>query len=406
MAATVRYGILVVRSSFSSFGVMRVAHLITDIRQYLAHNLEAIAFYASLVAAVPGALAVLLVWFRWSWLRKHYREFLAKCAVAFFRAVAAMSAIAAKSATPPAGQPLLEQPWTSTVLIAIAGYLCWEVAGAIGDHKSKLAKEKTSEDHSREIEQLNTEHEEALAAATQEVVVANQDREDAELQALRLNWLLTHLRQSVSEKRQRVRRVAQATTGARPSIQQAREGLAPEDQVHILLEYLASLFRYEATHHDRNRYNQNFRVGLFVERDGRLEPLGAFDLSTRDHEPFLSYAQHADRYRLNNDTNPSQAVRCVREGRTIIVPDCLEEPGFEFFNERQRTYLRSMVAHPLTGFCPDGITPVSAALLVDTDVGGFFSEDDREMLELRLNEFAARIGLEYAIRGLTGSPAT
>ncbi len=65
-------------------------------------------------------------------------------------------------------------------------------------------------------------------------------------------------------------------------------------------------------------------------------------------------------------------------------------------------YLRSMVAHPLTGFCPDGLNAVRAALLIDTDVAGFFRVEDREMLELILSEFAARIDLEYAISGLTG----
>ena len=59
-----------------------------------------------------------------------------------------------------------------------------------------------------------------------------------------------------------------------------------------------------------------------------------------------------------------------------------------------------MVAHPLTKFCPDGIHPVSAALMIDTDVAGFFTEKDREMVETTLDEFVLRIGLEYALGGL------
>lgn len=220
--------------------------------------------------------------------------------------------------------------------------------------------------------------------------------------SLRLSWLLTHLRELVNEKRQRVRQ-ALATVGQRASIQQVRAGLAPEEQVHVLLEWLASLFHYQAIHFDRNRHNQNFRVGLFAERDGRLEPLDAFDLNTRRHDPFSSYAQHADRYRLDNTASPAHAVRCVREGRTLIVADCEAEPEFEFFHERQRHYLRSMVAHPLAGFCPDGVNQASAALLIDTDEAGFFREDDREMLEVLLNEFVTRINLEYALAGLIGS---
>ncbi|WP_435011831.1 hypothetical protein P12x_006065 (plasmid) [Tundrisphaera lichenicola] len=373
---------------------------------FLTHNLEAIAFYASIFASSMGFCALFLVWWWPSWLRSLYREFLAKCAVAFFRALAALSAIAAKAATPKAPKPLWDQPWASTVLIAVIGYLLWEVAGAIGDHKFKLAKEKTSSDHKREIDDLKAAHAEAQAAAAQELEIVNQDKEDAEFEAVRLNWLLTQLRWSVSEKHQRVRRVAQVNTSVRASIQQARDGLDPADQVHILLDLLASLLHLWAVHEDGRRYNQNFRVGLLAERGGRLEPLDAFDLATCDHEPFSSYEKHPGRYRLDNDTNPSQAVRCVREGRTLIVSDCESEPGFEFFHDRQRQYLKSMVAHPISGFCPDGINPASAALVIDTDKPGFFCEENREMVESLLREFAPRISLEYAISGLIGSVAT
>ncbi|OWK35948.1 hypothetical protein FRUB_08511 [Fimbriiglobus ruber] len=130
-------------------------------------------------------------------------------------------------------------------------------------------------------------------------------------------------------------------------------------------------------------------------------PIAAFDLATKSHDPFTSYAQHAERYHLDNNTKPSYAARCVREGRTLIVEDCAAEPDF-FFHERQPNYLRSMIAFPIVGFCPNGISPVRAALLIDTDVTGFFHEDDREMLELLLREFVTRVDLEYAITGLTG----
>jgi hypothetical protein len=129
-------------------------------------------------------------------------------------------------------------------------------------------------------------------------------------------------------------------------------------------------------------------------------PLAAFDLATRSHAPFSSYAAHADRYRLDT-TAPSLAVRCVVEGQTLIVPDCAAIDGF-YFHARQANYLRSVIARPMANFCEDGITPTRAALLIDTDVAWFFQEDDREALEILLTEFVARIDLEYAICGLTG----
>ena len=74
--------------------------------------------------------------------------------MAFFRFVAAASAVASKVAAVPAGTPLVEQPWILTTLLAVAGYLLWETAGAVGDHKHKLGKDKAKADSEREIEEL------------------------------------------------------------------------------------------------------------------------------------------------------------------------------------------------------------------------------------------------------------
>lgn len=350
--------------------------------QFIVNHLEVIAFWASIAAAFGGLAAILVVWFLWHRLEPHYQEHWAKIAVAFFRLVAAFSAVAAKPIPLDPQKSLWDQPWAPTLAIAAFGYFCWEVAGAWGDRLYKRGKDRSAQKQQDDL------------AAVQK------DAEDAEYQATRQGWLLTHLRELVKIKLQRVRRVATKTAGTRASLQQAREGLAPKEQVRILLEWLASLFRLQAVHEDGNKHTQNFRIGLFVENNGQLVPQAAFDLATKSHDPFKSYSQHADRYHIDNYTNPSYAVRCIREGRMLIVEDCSAETDF-YFHEQQQNYLRSMVATPIVGFCPDGITPARAALLVDTDIAGFFAEDDREMLELLLSEFVARIDLEYAISGLT-----
>lgn len=348
---------------------------------FFVKNLENIALVVSIVAAVVGLTALVAVTFFWSYVSPHYKEAWAKGAVAGFRAIAALLAIATRLAPTDLSKPFLDQPWALTTLVAVIGYLLWEITGVVGDHRYKSAKEETAADYQAQIDE------------------ANQDCADAEYQSMRLGWLLTHLRQLVNDKRQRVRGITQAL-GDRVTIQHARDGLAPYQQVQILLECLASLFRMQAVHQDGSRHNQNFRVGLFAEREGRLVPLAAFDLSTRSHEPFSSYDRHADRFRLDA-TAPSHAVRCIREGQMLIVPDCTAVPGF-FFHDGQAAYLRSLVACPIANFCPDGVTPARAALLIDTDVAGFFQEDDREMLEILLTQFVARIDLEYTIGGLTG----
>ncbi len=52
-------------------------------------------------------------------------------------------------------------------------------------------------------------------------------------------------------------------------MQQARDGLDPDAQLRFVLESLASLFRVEAASTPAG-YDQNFRVGLFVEERGGL----------------------------------------------------------------------------------------------------------------------------------------
>ncbi len=344
-------------------------------------NAEPITRYASGVVALLGFVACLLVAFRWQWVERHYREVVAKIAVAAFRAVAGGSAILSRT-SPPAPGDGVDLPWLSTTAVAVVGYMLWELAGVIGDSKYKSAKEKKAAEYEVEVETLT------------------QDRDDAAFEATRLKWLLTHLRETVSHKVQRVRRAVEEASGTRASVQQAREGLAPEEQIRIILESLAALFRIEVIS-TGGSIAQNFRVGLYVEEDGRLSPRDAFDLATKSHKPFASPQTHPERFRLDTPTGTSHAVRCVREGQTLIVPDCASEPGFEYFGDVQRNYLRSMVAYPLADCRPEGIVLVRAALLIDTDVAGYFREEDRAMIESRIREFVVRIDLEHAIRGLT-----
>ncbi len=345
-------------------------------------NLESITFYVSSVVALLGLVALAVVWLLWPRITRYYQEFWAKLAVAFFRFIAAASAVASKSVVVPAGTPLPEQPWVATTLIAVSGYLLWEFAGAIGDHKYKAARAKAKREYEQEIETLT------------------QDREDAVRHSIWLRRVMSHLRLLANEKLQRVKRAVQQSTATRGSLPETRNALAPSEQIEVILETLASLLRIEVVSSGGN-HEQNFRIGLYAEEDGVLTPIDAFDLRTRSHDPFTSFEHHRDRFRLDNTTNPSHAVRCVLEGRMLIVPDCATHPIFQFFHDQQKNYLRSLVAFPLPDFSPDGGAPVRAALLLDTDVAGYFQEEDAESIRLYLEEFAVRLALEYAIRGLT-----
>jgi hypothetical protein len=350
--------------------------------ELVTQHLEAITFYASIGVAAPGLFALVSVLCFWRQVARHYREFWAKLGVAFFRFVAAASAIASKSVAVAPGTPLAEQPWVLTTLIAFVGFLLWEFAGGIGDHRHKLSKEKTKADYEQEIETLT------------------QDKDDAVRQYIWLGRVVSYLRTLANEKLQRIKRVVRESTTSRGSLPETRSALAPSEQVEAILEALASLLRIEVIsaggHHD-----QNFRVGLYAEKDGCLAPIDAFDLNTRSHDPFSSYEKHKHHFRLDNTENPSHAVRCVLEGQMLIVPDCANHPGFQFFHAQQAKYLRSLVACPLSEFSPDGGAPVRAALVLDTDVAGYFQEKDAGNIEMYLREFAVRLALEYAIRGVT-----
>ena len=268
------------------------------------------------------------------------------------------------------------------MVASIAGYLFWEASGYIGDDKFKRANATMLAKHERDVTDLA------------------QSRDDAEVEAARLEWLLAHLREPVSHELQRVRRVVAHTEGSRVSIQQVREGLDSEAQIRTILESLTGLYRFDVNS-TGGTIQQNFRVGLYVEEAGRLVPRDAFDLGTKSHTPFLSPRTHPEHFRLDTEAAPSHAVRCVREGRTLIVSDCKKEPAFEYFGEVQESYLCSMVAYPLRDCRPDGVNVARAALLIDTNVAGYFREEDREVIESRIDEFALRIELEYAIRVLT-----
>lgn len=345
-------------------------------------SFETITFTASVVIALLGVAALVCVAFVWHGIARFYRETAAKLVVAGFRFLAAAAALASRSEFVP-GVPLLAQPWVPTCLVAIGGYLVWEAAGILGDAKWKAAKERTAADYADEIELLG------------------QDRDDAVRQFKKMARAASRAGKLSAHKFQRIRRALEKSGEARPSLPATRNALAPDSQIMSILEALTALLSDDVVEAG-GPLGQNFRVGLYVELDGYLVPKAAFDMTTRRHDPFGSYSAHKERFRIGEADAPAHVVRSLTTG-TIIVGDCLSEPHFEFFTENQRSYLRSMVAHPLPTFCFDGLNPSRAVIAVDTNVSGYFRTEDREPIVLRLELFAALMELEYAVLKLTSS---
>ena len=71
-------------------------------------------------------------------------------------------------------------------------------------------------------------------------------------------------------------------------------------------------------------------------------------------------------------------IQSIRKREMLIVSDCTKEANF-YFREDQKCYLKSMVSHPFKlGLNLKEL--VDAALVIDTDVPGYFKEDDRGFL--------------------------
>lgn len=212
--------------------------------------------------------------------------------------------------------------------------------------------------------------------------------------------LLTVFRQAVNDK---VRRLLQAVSRRRdqPSAALVRSALNPEPHLDELLQGLAVYFAEQVP--DEHGPTRNFRVGLYVGRDGVMTPLRAVNLNNPSYDVFSSYRAHQPAFRLDVAANASHCVTCVRRRETIIVEDCIvaaKARNFSFFNDNQRSYLRSMVTYYLDQVCgPDGTMTV-AALIVDTDAPGFFRESERDSLDFCLREFGSRIKLELLLHAL------
>jgi hypothetical protein len=212
--------------------------------------------------------------------------------------------------------------------------------------------------------------------------------------------LLTLFRRAVAVKTRRVRRQAQAR-GSQLRVAHVHNALTPQPHLDEILEALAVFFHQQLPPDLGQQHN--FRVGVYMNRDGVMTPVHAVSLNNPGYNPFSSYQANRDRFRLDTTESPAHVVRCVQEQTLIIVEDCAaaEAQGrFAYFSSAQRTYLRSMAAYYLGEVCNQSGTMTLAALVVDTEATGFFREPDRATLGFVFREFGARIRLELDLIAL------
>ncbi len=188
-------------------------------------------------------------------------------------------------------------------------------------------------------------------------------------------------------------------------INAAREALTPTPQLRHILETLGVLLQTRGA--EKLGRRPNIRLGVYVEGDdGAMRPLHAISMNQGHTEPFSSYRDHKEGFRVTAMDRSSQIVRCVREKTPImIVPDCAaaaDAGTFFFYSEAQRSYLKSLCVHYLEEVCDGAGQMVEGVLSIDADAPRAFEEIEREDLLLCLQEFGLRIKLEMLLKTLLG----
>jgi hypothetical protein len=322
-------------------------------------------------------VALVLVWWGWKTIREWYQEWWAKIIIEVAQLLTVAVGLGLALVSPD------EKPrWLPAAILGMFNFSLWKVVAIVGERKTKADLKEGVDDAAK----------------------ARADANRASRESVRRTKLLTVLRDSVYVKRQRLLEHLRSLTsgGKNPSIRDADKGLLPKKHIDDLLRRLLLFLQQLQPTDSEQAQHQNFRVGFYVCSDGAMKPLYGIDRQDGSF-PFSSFEKHGDRYRLDCARERAHVASCVREGMLIIVPDCVaaeKEGTFTFYNSQQRTYLRSLVVAPMVEVPMKDGTLTEAALAIDTDIPGWFREEDRDFIRLYLDEFAARLSLEMSILAL------
>src|SRR5262249_8067117 len=152
----------------------------------------------------------------------------------------------------------------------------------------------------------------------------------------------------VDAKIARIGQVVAKAGAARRTINHVRDALTPEPHLSFHLNALAGVLLVRAQ--SQGVANPAFRVAVYLDNCGVLEPKFGIDTQRPGYNPFTSFQRHQGHFQLGGSGPSSEAVLCVRNRQLLIVEDCDEAATrgtFAFFNTNQRNYLRSMAAYYL-----------------------------------------------------------
>jgi hypothetical protein len=323
-------------------------------------------FFAVLLAlTIVGLFAVLVVWRSWESVSGIVTDLRAKYSA---RAIQLLSGSVSVMGAYEAAH---KEDWWLPAITGVVCVVVWEVLKDVVDSKVKAADKLDKA---------------ALARA--------------EAESKSRTELLTVFRRSVTDKTKRLMgKLAKRTD--RVSVMLVRSALTPDDHLDSLLQALAVFFHEQRPADSAE--TTNFRVGLYALSNGVMEPLRAVNLNNPSYDVFSAYRAHKASFVLDAKEKPSHTVTCVNQRQTIIVEDCVASAAkgeFHFFHDNQRGYLRSILAYYLDQVCCEDGTLAVAALVIDTDLAGFFRDAERESLEYSLREFGARLKLELLLHSM------
>lgn len=212
--------------------------------------------------------------------------------------------------------------------------------------------------------------------------------------------LLGVLLECVRRKVERVTRVIQERLGATPTVTHARDALTPRPHLDEILNGVAAYFCGWLPPEESRV--AAFRVGVYVGQGGVMVPVNGVHSRQRGYKPFSSFRAHRKHFELTSE-EPAHVVQAVRKKGMLVVEHCetaAAKGDFNFFSADQPAYLRSMVSFYLGEVCGENAMMVPAALVIDTDVAGFFKEAEWNSLRYCLGEFGPRVKLELLLLAL------
>jgi len=189
-----------------------------------------------------------------------------------------------------------------------------------------------------------------------------------------------------------------AAIGPTDQLDAIRSALKPGDQIFRLVTAVYDYFTRSMS------AEQKMRIAYYHLSDDHLEPIHCWDgLSSKCIA--TPRTEHRDRFRIDGGNNECLAVWVAQTGKIRVVSNAAEgdqdsEVPFRFFDDNQRSKIKSIVAFPLRR--GDEGLPCEHVITIDTDKEGFFQSGEGAITQFKkiAENLAHRLLLEADVQKL------